>query len=59
MSDSILSDQDWIRTVKFHSPLISGTLAILAAMYTYLVANLGLRKIALPFSAPVQLATVG
>jgi len=23
-SDSILSDQDWTRTEKFHSPLISG-----------------------------------
>jgi len=24
-SDSILSDQDWTRTEKFHSPLISGS----------------------------------
>jgi len=28
-SDSILSDQDWTRTEKFHSPLISANLATL------------------------------
>jgi len=43
--------------IKFNNAFTS-TLAILAALDSNLVANLGLRKYSPWFSAPVQLATV-
>ena len=39
-SDSNLSDQDWTRTEKFHSPLISGKL-LLHLTNTYVCENFG------------------